>query len=72
MGAVPFTVAIGIKAYLGKDQRDLFQIISHECELEPHRRTPPSHETHGQRIKMILRNTCEAVKQTTAQKKIFF
>lgn len=71
MGAVLFTVAVGIKAYLGKDQRDLFQLISHECELESHRRTPRSHENHGQRIKVILRNTCETVKQTTAQKKIF-
>lgn len=66
-----FTVAVGIKAYLGKDERDLFWIISHECELESHRRTPHSHENHGQRIKVNLRNTCETVKQTTAQKKDF-
>lgn len=71
MGAVLFTVAVGIKAYLGKDERDLFRIISPECELESHRRTPHSHENHGQRIKLNLRNTCETVKQTTAQKKIF-
>lgn len=64
-------VAVGIKGHLGKDQRDLFQIISHECELESHRRTPHSPDNHGQRIKVVLRNTCETVKQTTAQKKIF-
>lgn len=29
-------------------------------------------KNRGQRITLILRNTCGAVKQTTAQKKIFF
>lgn len=67
MGVVLLTG--GIKECLGLDQRDLWQTMSHTCELEPSNRTPHSHANHGQRTEVTLRTTCEAVKQTSTQEK---